>query len=105
MLWLALEPKTCAEFEHVNPIATDVDELKLLSFLNMVGYIEFDDLCNLCDLEEKLFVYADFSWFPTHSSHVISKYNNEGQYMIHRVYICTTKFFFCYTNLSSIRGL
>jgi hypothetical protein len=32
MLWLALEPKTCAEFEHVNPIATDVDELKLLSF-------------------------------------------------------------------------
>jgi hypothetical protein len=49
---------------------------------------EFDDLFNLDCLEEIIFAHADFPWLSRHSYHVIGKYNNKGQYMIHRVYIC-----------------
>ena len=84
-----LKPHTCAKFKHVNHIATDMDELKLLSSLNTIGYIEFDVLCNLSYLEEKLFVHADLPWFSRYTNHAIGKYNNKGQYLIHRVYICT----------------
>jgi hypothetical protein len=43
-----LEPNT-AENKHVIPIASAHDEQKLLSSLNTVGYIEFDNLCNFSD--------------------------------------------------------
>jgi hypothetical protein len=82
-----LEPNTCAKSRHVIHIASDKDELQLLSFLNILGYIEFDILCNLSCLEERLFGYADLSWFSRHAYHVVGKYNNNGQYMIQRVYI------------------
>ena len=55
-----LEPTTCAENKYVMHIASANDELKLLSSLHTLGYIEFDDLCNLDCLEERLFQYADF---------------------------------------------
>jgi hypothetical protein len=42
-----LESNTCAENRHVIHNASDVDELKLMSSLNTLGYIEFDVLCNL----------------------------------------------------------
>ena len=42
-----------AEIEHLLPITCENDELKLLSSLNTLGYIEFDTLCNLSSLEEK----------------------------------------------------
>jgi hypothetical protein len=54
-----------------------------------LGYIEFDDLCNLDCLEERIFAHADLPWLSRHSYHVIGKYNNKGQYMVHRIYICT----------------
>jgi len=31
---------------------------------------------------------ADLPWLSRHTYHVIGKYNNKGQYLIHRVYIC-----------------
>ena len=82
-----LESNTCAENRHFLHIASDVDELKLLSFLSTLGYIELDVLCNPSFLEEKLFGYADLPWFSRHTYHVVGKYNNNGQYMIQRVYI------------------
>ena len=54
-----LEPNTCAESRHDIHIATDKDELQLLSSLNILGYIEFDILCNLSCLEERLIGYVD----------------------------------------------
>jgi len=57
-----LESNTCAENRHFLHIASDVDELKLLSSLNTLGYNDFDVWCNLNYLE-KLFAYADFPWF------------------------------------------
>jgi hypothetical protein len=58
-----LESNTCAENRHFLHITSDVDELKLLSSLNTLGYIDFDGWCNLNYLEEKLFAYADLPWF------------------------------------------
>ena len=54
-----LESNTCAENRHFLHIASEFDELKLLSSLSTLGYIELDVLCNLSYLEEKLFGYAD----------------------------------------------
>ena len=85
----ALMLNTCVQFKHVNHIITDMDELELLSSLNTVGYIEFDVLCNLSDLEEKLFVYADLPWLSRDTYYIIGKYNNKGGYMVHRIYICS----------------
>ena len=61
----------------------------MLSSLNTLGYIEFDVPCNLSSLEEKLYAYADLPWFSRHTYQVFGKYNNQGQYLIQRVYICT----------------
>ena len=84
-----LKMSTCAENRLVIHNASEVDELKLLSSLNTLGYIEFDVPCNLSSLEEKLYAYADLPWFSRHTYHVFGKYNNQGQYLIQRVYICT----------------
>jgi len=39
-----LQPNTCAQNKHLLPIANEKDQLKLLSSLNTLGYIEFDTL-------------------------------------------------------------
>ena len=49
-----LKPPTCAEIKHVIHIASANDELKLLSSLNTLGYIEFEVFCNLNCLENRL---------------------------------------------------
>jgi hypothetical protein len=82
-------PFNCAEIRTFNPITSVHDELKLLSSLNTLGYIEFDVLCNLNNLEDKLSFSADLSWLSKHTYHVIGKYNWKGEYMVHRVYICS----------------
>ena len=60
-----------------------------MSSLNILGYIEFEFFCNLNCLENRLVQYANLPWFSRHTYHAIGKYNNNGQYMIHRVYICS----------------
>ena len=83
------KPHASTEFTNVIYIAGDNDELKLLSPSKTLGYIEFDVLCNLSDLEEKLFVYADLPWLSRDTYYIIGKYNNKGGYMVHRIYICS----------------
>jgi hypothetical protein len=48
------DPINCAKIRTFNPITSVHNKLKLLSSLNTFGYIEFDILCNLNNLEEKL---------------------------------------------------
>jgi hypothetical protein len=48
-------PINCAEIRTFNPITSVHDDLKLFFSLNTLCYIEFDVLCNLNNLEEKLF--------------------------------------------------
>jgi hypothetical protein len=83
-----LERNACAENKKLLPIATEKDELKLLSFLNTLGYIEFDTLCALSNLKEK-FVCAELPWLYRCTYHFIGKYNCKGDYMVHRFYICS----------------
>ena len=33
-------------------------------------------------------MYVDLPWLSRHIYHIIGKYNNKGQYLIHRFYIC-----------------
>jgi hypothetical protein len=78
-----------AENKLVMHVSSRSDELHLLYFLHTLVYIEFDNLCNLDCLEERIFAYADLPRLSKYSYHVIGKYNNKGQYMVHRVCICT----------------
>jgi hypothetical protein len=82
-----IEPNILAKKEHVICIANETEEINLLSSLNTWGYIEFDDLCELGNLDNILF---DRSTMPC-PSHAIfyfaGKYNNTGQFLVHRVYI------------------
>ena len=83
-----LKPHTCTELKHVNHIDSDMNELKLLSSLKTLGYIEFNVLCNLSDLEEQLFEHAELPWCSRHTYHAIVKYDSNGKYLIYWVYIC-----------------
>jgi hypothetical protein len=80
---------TCAENNIFVPITSAHDELKLLSSLNTLGYIEFDMLCNLNCLEDTLFACSKLTRLHNHTYHFIGRYNYNGQYMVHRVYICS----------------
>jgi hypothetical protein len=86
---VASGPISCAKIRKFNPITSVHDEMKLLSSLNTLGYIKFDVLCNLNNLEEKLSFSADFPWLSKYTHHIIGKYNWKGEYMVHRVYICS----------------
>jgi hypothetical protein len=70
---VVFETTPCAENNIFIPITSAHDELKLLSSLNTLGYIEFDVLCNLNNLEEKLSFSVDFPWLSKHTYHVIGK--------------------------------
>ena len=50
---ITLERNCCVENIILLPIASENDVLKLLSSLNILGYIEFDNLCTLSSLKEK----------------------------------------------------
>ena len=83
-----LDQNACAENKQLFSIATEKDELKLLSSLNTLSYIEFDNLCALSSLEEK-FKCAKLCWLFRCTYYFIGKYNCKGDYMVHRVYICS----------------
>ena len=79
----SLEPYICGENKFFLPIISAQDELKLLSSLNTLGYIEFDVLCNLSCLEDKLFANSELSWLSHNTYHFIGKYNFREEYMVH----------------------
>ena len=83
-----LEQNTCANNKKLLPINAEKDELKLLSSLNTLGYIEFDTLCTLSSLREK-FLCAELPWLSRCTYQFVGKYNCNGKYMVHQVYICS----------------
>jgi hypothetical protein len=87
-----LKQYTCAENNIVLLITCAHDELKLLSSLNTLGYVELYTSCALSSLEEKI-QCAELPWLSTYTYYFIGKYNCNGEYMVHRVYI--------YANLKS----
>jgi hypothetical protein len=85
---VASDPINCGKIRTFNPINSVHDELKFLS-LNILGYVEFDVLCNLNNLEKKLSFSSDLPWLSKHTYHIIGRYNWEGEYMVRRIYICS----------------
>jgi hypothetical protein len=69
---------TYAENNIFIPITSAHDELKLLSSLNTLGYIEFDMLCNLNCLEDTLFTCSKLTRLHNHTYHFIGRYNYNG---------------------------
>jgi hypothetical protein len=60
-------PINYAKIRTFNPITSVHDELKLLSSLNTLGYVEFDVLCNLNNSKEKLSFSVDLPWLSKHT--------------------------------------
>jgi len=79
----------CADNKLLHPITCAQDELKLLSSLNTLGYIEFDIPCDLSCLEEKLFACSELRCLSNHTYHFVGKNNSKGEYFVHKVYICS----------------
>jgi hypothetical protein len=50
-----LESKISAANKHIITIGSIKEEMRLVYYLNTLGYIEVNDLCNLNNLKEKLF--------------------------------------------------
>src|SRR5688572_5229580 len=73
-----LESYKCAEDKLFHPITCAQDELNLLSSLNTLGYIEFDVLCNLNCLKEKLQFGSGLPSINHCSLHAIGKYDSKG---------------------------
>jgi hypothetical protein len=56
---VASDPINCTKIRTFNPITSAHDKHKLLSSLNTLGYIKFYVLCNLNNLEKKLYFSAE----------------------------------------------
>jgi hypothetical protein len=70
-------------------IASEKEELNIISSLNCLGYIEFDFLCDLKSLVKELFQKSGLPSFSRCSLHTIGKYDSKGEYLVHKVYICS----------------
>nr|CAE01615.3 OSJNBa0042L16.1 [Oryza sativa Japonica Group] len=49
----------CTEFKYVIHTSSENDELQLQSSLNTLGYVMFDDSCELNCLKDKIFAHSD----------------------------------------------
>jgi hypothetical protein len=72
-----------AEFKHVVHIVNENEEAQLLSSLHIMGYIEFDDLCELSYLENNHLSRFELTCSSNVSFHAIGKCNYEEEYMVH----------------------
>jgi hypothetical protein len=59
-----------------------------LSSLNTLGYIKFDDPCELSDLKDKLFAKDNLPRPANTSFHILGAYNDREVYLVHIVFIC-----------------
>jgi hypothetical protein len=80
---------THAEVRRVHCIDSEKEELKIISFLNCLGYIKFDFVCDLNSLENKLFQKSDLLYFDYCTFHAIGLYDNNNSYTVQKVYICS----------------
>jgi hypothetical protein len=80
---------THAEVRRVHCIDSEKEELKIISSINCLGYIEFDFVCDMNSLENELFqksglLYLDYSTF-----HALGLYDSNNSYIVQKVYICS----------------
>jgi hypothetical protein len=80
---------THAEVRRVHCIDSEKEELKIVSSLNCLGYIEFDFVCDLNSLENELFQKFDLLYLDYCTFHAIGLYDNNNTYIVQNVYICS----------------
>ena len=61
--------------------------MRLLSSLNILGYVKFDVLCNLSTLKKNLCMNLGLPCLSRFIFHAIGQYNCEGEYMVNHLYI------------------
>jgi hypothetical protein len=75
------------DFKHVVHDANEVEEHEMISCLNTLVYVMFDDFCELDNLKEKLFAKSDLPCPTNAIFHIFGEYNDRGIYLVHRVFI------------------
>jgi hypothetical protein len=80
---------THAEVRRVHCIDSEKEELKIISSLNCLCYIELDFVYDLNSLENELFHKPGFLYFDYCSLHAIGLCDNNNKYIVKRLYICS----------------
>lgn len=78
----------CVDFKHVVHMSNEVKERKVLSSLNTLGYVQFDDICELVNnLKKKLLAKFELPCPTNTIFYIFGKHNNRGLYLVHIIYI------------------
>jgi hypothetical protein len=80
---------THAKIRRVHCISSEKEDLNITSSLNCLGYIEFDFLCDLNSLVKDLFQKSHLQSFNHCSLCAIGKHDSKGDFLVHKVYICS----------------
>jgi hypothetical protein len=80
---------THAEVRCVHCIDSEKEDLKIISSLNCLGYIEFDFVCDMNSLENELFQKSGLLYLDYCTFHAIGLYDNNNSYIVQKVYICS----------------
>jgi hypothetical protein len=80
---------THAEVRCVHCIDSEKEDLKIISSLNCLGYIEFDFVCDMNSLENELFQKSGLLYLDYCTFHSIGLYDNNNSYIVQKVYICS----------------
>jgi hypothetical protein len=80
---------THAEVRRVHCIDSEKEELKIISSINCLGYIEFDFVCHLNSLENELFQKSHLLYLDYCTFHALGLYDNNNSYIVQKVYICS----------------
>jgi hypothetical protein len=80
---------THAEVRRVHCIDCEKEELKIISSINCLGYIEFNFVCHPNSLENELFQKSGFLYLDYCTFHALGLYDNNNSYIMQKVYICS----------------
>jgi hypothetical protein len=80
---------THAEVRHVHCIDSEKEELKIISSINCLDYIEFDFICHMNSLENELFQKSGLLYLDYCTFHALGLYDNNNSYIMQKVYICS----------------
>jgi hypothetical protein len=78
-----------AEVRCVHCNDSEKEELKIISSINCLGYIEFDFVCHLNSLENELFQKSSLLYLDYCTFHALGLYDNNDSYIVQKVYICS----------------
>jgi hypothetical protein len=73
---------THGEVRRVHCIDSEKEELKIISSLNYLGYIELNFVCDLNSFENELFQRSGLLYLDYCTFHAIGLYDNNNSYIM-----------------------